>query len=158
MTKSEKQSLYDLIVLAVSEAHNAGKDHIPIPLARINSIKKILLPGQAEDGLPKSEYEMFNAWLAVNAPNLLRMKSPISEAEHARISEWEDKKLILKVIEAMNNHAPLTKKYVSAYSTLKNWYSRDINSTTYAKQISHNQEGTSSVDRARAIIAGANSR
>ena len=158
MTKSEKQNLYDLIVLAVSEAHNAGKDHIPIPLARINSIKKILLPNQAEDGLPKSEYEMFNAWLAVNAPNLLRMKSPISEAEHAKISEWEDKKLILKVIEAMNNHAPLTKKYVSAYSTLKNWYSRDINSTTYAKQIV-NQEGTATyAERARAMVARANAK
>ena len=151
MTKTQLQSLYDLAEIAVKEAYEAGIDNQSLPLQRLEAIKRILLPSQVENG-PQTEYQRFQSYLEANAPSLLKMKYPISEAQHVKLSELTDKALILKTIQSMDNWLPLVKKNSSAYSTLLAWYHKDKNSPNYGKQSTGNKEAGTITDRARSII------
>lgn len=149
MTKTQAQSLYDLTELAFKEAYEAGRDNQTIPLERLQSIKRILLPNQADDSLPQTDYQRFLSYLEANAPSLLKMKEPVTEAQYAKLCELGNKKLLLKVIDNMSNWKPLCTKNLSAFKTIINWYNKD---TENGKQSTGTQATGSIADRARAII------
>lgn len=156
MNKNQAQSLFELIELAVTESHQAGKDHFACPQDRLNSIKRQLLPDQTNDGQTKTSFQLFQAHLESNARNVLTMKEPVTEAQHAKLCELDDLGIVMEVIEAMDNHAQLKKKYISAYKTIVGWYkirSTKQNTTYHGKQIASNQQSISSSDRAKSIIA-----
>ena len=147
MTKTQLQSLYDLAVLAVKEAYEAGIDNQSLPLQRLEAIKRILLPSQVESG-PKTEYQRFQSYLEANAPTLLKMREPVSEAQYVKLCELEDKKLLIKVIDNMSNWKPLCTKNISAFKTMINWYNKDND----GKQGTGNKEAGTITDRAKSII------
>jgi hypothetical protein len=73
----------------------------------------------------KSKYEQFNQWLEKYAPTVLKMKEPITiEQYHKLQAKYHDQKdLLLKKLQAMDNKVTLLKEYKSAYKTLDNWMS-----------------------------------
>jgi len=70
------------------------------------------------------EFLKFNDWLKENAPNVLKLKEPISEAQYLKLKEY-DRTIIKETLISMHNFKNLTKNYVSAYITLTNWIKRN---------------------------------
>lgn len=70
------------------------------------------------------EFLKFNDWLKENAPNVLKLKEPISEAQYLKLKEF-DRTIIKETLISMHNFKNLTKNYVSAYITLTNWIKRN---------------------------------
>jgi hypothetical protein len=73
------------------------------------------------DEKQKSEFEKFAEWIETHAPDLNRLKEPISIQQYWKLREHYKKIEITNMCEKMHNNANLTKKYKSAYITLKNW-------------------------------------
>jgi hypothetical protein len=85
------------------------------------------------------EYLKFNDWLKENAPNVLKLKEPISEEQYFKLKE-HDRTLLKDTLIAMHNFKDLRKKYVSAYLTLNNWIKRNNKTENGKSRISTNIE------------------
>jgi len=85
------------------------------------------------------EYLKFNDWLKENAPNVLKLKEPISEEQYFKLKE-HDRTLLKDTLIAMHNFKDLRKKYVSAYLTLNNWIKRNNKQENGKSRISTNIE------------------
>lgn len=78
------------------------------------------------------EYLKFNDWLKNNAPNVLKMKEPITEEQFQKLKKF-DRQALKETLIAMHNFKDLKKKYISAYLTLNNWVKRQSNNTENGK-------------------------
>lgn len=72
------------------------------------------------------KFEGFNLWLKKNAPEVLKMKKPLTVDEYKKISDQISSKklsqeIVVEVFTAMGNKPDLVKKYTSAYQTLLSW-------------------------------------
>jgi hypothetical protein len=85
------------------------------------------------------EYLKFNDWCKENAPNVLKLKEPISEEQYFKLKE-HDRFLLKDTLIAMHNFKDLRKKYVSAYLTLNNWIKRNNKQENGKSRISTNIE------------------
>jgi len=85
------------------------------------------------------EYSKFNDWCKENAPNVLKLKEPISEEQYFKLKE-HDRTLLKDTLIAMHNFKDLKKKYVSAYLTLNNWIKRNNKQENGKSRISTNIE------------------
>jgi len=68
----------------------------------------------------KKAYESFKIWATENAPNILKMKEPITIEQLLKIKQEFEPKTILRVFSNMHNYQPLFKN-VSANLTFRNW-------------------------------------
>lgn len=67
----------------------------------------------------------FQKWILRNAPNVSRMKQPLTLEQYLKLKKkGYTGKEVQEVLLQMHNHAPLLKKYVSAYLTVLNWLRR----------------------------------
>lgn len=90
---------------------------------------KPLSPAPADGGseLPAEETSTPNplpawqTWLLANAPEVLRLKTPLTAEQWAKLVTAFGEPLTQEVLLAMQNHAGLTKKYTSAYLTALDW-------------------------------------
>lgn len=73
------------------------------------------------DETKKSEFDKFSEWLQTHAPDLNSLKEPITIQQYWKLRETYKKIEITNMCEKMHNNTNLTKKYKSAYITLKNW-------------------------------------
>jgi len=94
------------------------KRDLPTNKEGINNTNTIVL---VFDEKQKSEFEKFAEWIETHAPDLNRLKEPISIQQYWKLREHYKKIEITNMCEKMHNNANLTKKYKSAYITLKNW-------------------------------------
>lgn len=83
------------------------------------------------------EFLKFNQWLKNNAPNVLKLKEPITQDQFEKLKQF-DKNVIADTLIAMHNKKDLTKKYVSAYLTLINWIKRYKNNDNGKSRIDNN--------------------
>jgi hypothetical protein len=60
-------------------------------------------------------------WIKEELPNVSKMKQQLTYAEIDKLEAEFGKKEIQETLEAMDNFAPLTKKYLSVYRTCRNW-------------------------------------
>jgi hypothetical protein len=72
----------------------------------------------------KEKFDAFTAWLKENAPNVLKMKEPLTLDQYTELTKRIGK--IGGICKRMHNHQPLLKKNVSAYLTIINWHERDL--------------------------------
>lgn len=63
-------------------------------------------------------------WLLANAPEVLRLKTPLTAEQWASLVADFGEPLVQEVLLAMQNHAGLTRKYVSANLTARDWCKR----------------------------------
>ena len=66
----------------------------------------------------------WQTWLLANAPEVLRLKTPLSADQWAKLVAAFGEPLTHEVLLAMQNHAGLAKKYTSAYLTALDWAKR----------------------------------
>ncbi len=69
----------------------------------------------------KKEFFDFQEWIGKNTPALLDMKEPFLIEHFTELRKKYTKRQITDMCEKMHNNNGLTKKYKSAYVTLKNW-------------------------------------
>ena len=74
-------------------------------------------------------YNLFQEWLAKNAPRVLKMKNPITMEQYAQLrKEFNNpalKKLLTDTLLAMENWKDLNKN-LHAFATVRKWASREI--------------------------------
>jgi hypothetical protein len=70
-------------------------------------------------------YAKFKEWCNENAPEVMKMKYPISRDEFNKLKEEFGVDIMCKYLSAMSNWSPLLKKCTSANMTLRNWIRRD---------------------------------
>lgn len=90
--------------------------------------KEIYTPLHTNVCIPPSPFEKFKVWVLENAPRVSRMKEPFTEAQFLKAKEVVGTEEMQRLLTAMHNYEPLTKKNVSAYLTLMNWWRRDAKS------------------------------
>jgi hypothetical protein len=66
----------------------------------------------------------WQTWLLANAPEVLRLKTPLTAEQWASLVADFGEPLVQEVLLSMQNHAGLTKKYVSANLTARDWCKR----------------------------------
>ena len=69
----------------------------------------------------KTPYDKFCGWVKTNAPNVLKLQRQITETQFLKLKEKYDYKQIISILQSMDNHKELTKKYTSVYLTFLNW-------------------------------------
>lgn len=148
MNKQQYQNTYDLVVIAIAESYQAGLTNQCEPVEKLKAIKQLLLPDQLDSDEPKTDYQNFNEFLKKNAPNLLKMKEPVTDMQYKKLCELSNKKLLVEVIANMSNWQPLLRKNISAYKTIINWYNKD----SHGKQNTGTADKLTSSDRGKAII------
>ena len=72
-----------------------------------------------------SPFGDFVGWIAVNAPQVAKMKEPFTEDEFNRLFAEYYPEDIYRTLGAMHNYKPLLTKSVSANLTVRNWLRRD---------------------------------
>ena len=60
-------------------------------------------------------------WIEAKTPRVQKLKQPITDEEAERIMEEYDATLTKEILESMDNHKDLLKKYVSANKTFRSW-------------------------------------
>lgn len=66
----------------------------------------------------------WQAWLLANAPEVLRLKTPLTAEQWTSLVADFGEPLVQEVLLAMQNHVGLTKKYTSANLTARDWCKR----------------------------------
>jgi len=66
----------------------------------------------------------WQAWLLANAPEVLRLKTPLTAEQWQSLVADFGEPLVQEVLLAMQNHVGLTKKYTSANLTARDWCKR----------------------------------
>ncbi|MGI4871279.1 MAG: hypothetical protein ACRYFX_08885 [Janthinobacterium lividum] len=66
----------------------------------------------------------WQVWLTANAPEVLRLKTPLTAEQWTALTADFGEPLVQEVLLAMQNHSGLTKKYTSANLTARDWCKR----------------------------------
>lgn len=69
----------------------------------------------------KDKFKSFENWVAMNAPQVGKLKSPFTIEQFSKLKEKYDSEDIMAVLTAMENKKTLLKEYNSAYLTCDNW-------------------------------------
>lgn len=69
----------------------------------------------------KSDFDKFNDWMDSNCPRVRQMKNQMTEQSFDKLKSKYDSFKLIEILENMENHKPLLKKYVDVYKTLNNW-------------------------------------
>lgn len=107
--------------------------------------QEVIEPEEVKD-INDLAYEKFLKWQDSHAPEVKKMKHPISKDDFIKLRNKYDADMIADYLERMNNWAPLRKRCTSAYKTLINWIKRDEKSGNQAKDGSNSSRpGNTSV-------------
>lgn len=82
-------------------------------------------PDGVQKKSPPTPYENFLAWMRENTPNVLKLKSQVSESQYAKLREKYSHKQLVDILLAMENYKELTKKYTSVYLTFLKWAKKE---------------------------------
>lgn len=80
---------------------------------------------EVADNAPSEAYAKFNQWCRENAPEVLKMKYPITESQFNKLREDYDGDTVAEYLKQMSNWQPLLKRCTNANLTLRNWITRD---------------------------------
>lgn len=86
----------------------------------IHSNNTIIIDSEVFD-----EFEDFKRWILDNAPNVAKMKEPITREQFERLFADYPAEVIYEKLGAMHNYKPLLSKCNSANLTIRNWIRRD---------------------------------
>jgi hypothetical protein len=80
--------------------------------------------GEVEVNSTPEALPAWQTWLLANAPEVLRLKTPLTADQWTKLVTTFGEPLTQEVLLAMQNHAGLAKKYTSAYLTALDWAKR----------------------------------
>ncbi len=73
---------------------------------------------------PSADLPAWQSWLLANAPEVQRLKTPLTAEQWASLVADFGEPLVQEVLLAMQNHVGLTRKYTSANLTARDWCKR----------------------------------
>lgn len=87
-------------------------------------------------------FNSFQQWIQEYAPNVSKMKEPITIDQFLKLKEQFSSERIMEFLKKMHNWKPLLKKNNSAYLTLINWSKNGFNTEepTKGKTVSNHRE------------------
>ena len=72
-------------------------------------------------------FEKFNLWLKKEAPNVLKIKNQITEAQFDKLKQTYNSKQIMDIVLNLDNFKDAPKKYTNVNRTVTNWLQRENN-------------------------------
>ena len=82
-----------------------------------------------KDPLLKARFDNLTKWMQENTPNVLRLSSPLTEKQYAKIKEKYNSDQLKHILLAMENYKELNKRYRSVYLTFLKWASKEYGTT-----------------------------
>ena len=76
-----------------------------------------------------TQFEKFNLWLKKEAPNVLKIKNQITEAQFDKLKQTYNSKQIMDIVLNLDNFKDAPKKYTNVNRTVTNWLQRENNKT-----------------------------
>lgn len=74
-----------------------------------------------------TQFEKFNIWLKKEAPNVLKIKNQITEAQFDKLKQTYNSKQIMDIVLNLDNFKDAPKKYTNVNRTVTNWLQRENN-------------------------------
>ena len=74
-----------------------------------------------------TQFEKFNLWLKKEAPNVLKIKNQITEAQFDKLKQTYNSKQIMDIVLNLDNFKDAPKKYTNVNRTVTNWLQRENN-------------------------------
>ena len=86
---------------------------------------------RSEQKVPSTntQFEKFNLWLKKEAPNVLKIKNQITEAQFEKLKQTYNSKQIMDIVLNLDNFKDAPKKYTNVNRTVTNWLQRENNKT-----------------------------
>ena len=86
---------------------------------------------RSEQKVPSTntQFEKFNLWLKKEAPNVLKIKNQITEAQFDKLKQTYNSKQIMDIVLNLDNFKDAPKKYTNVNRTVTNWLQRENNKT-----------------------------
>ena len=86
---------------------------------------------RSEQKVPNTNtpFEKFNLWLKKEAPNVLKIKNQITEAQFDKLKQTYNSKQIMDIVLNLDNFKDAPKKYTNVNRTVTNWLQRENNKT-----------------------------
>lgn len=86
---------------------------------------------RSEQKVPSTNtpFEKFNLWLKKEAPNVLKIKNQITEAQFDKLKQTYNSKQIMDIVLNLDNFKDAPKKYTNVNRTVTNWLQRENNKT-----------------------------
>jgi len=86
---------------------------------------------RSEQKVPSAntQFEKFNLWLKKEAPNVLKIKNQITEAQFDKLKQTYNSKQIMDIVLNLDNFKDAPKKYTNVNRTVTNWLQRENNKT-----------------------------
>ena len=78
-----------------------------------------------KDPLLKTRFDNLTKWMQENTPNVLKLSSPLTEKQYAKIKEKYRSEQLKHILLAMENYKELNKKYRSVYLTFLKWANKE---------------------------------
>ena len=84
---------------------------------------------RSEQKVPNTNtpFEKFNLWLKKEAPNVLKIKNQITEAQFDKLKQTYNSKQIMDIVLNLDNFKDAPKKYTNVNRTITNWLQRENN-------------------------------
>ena len=77
------------------------------------------------------KFENLTEWMRENTPNVLKLSSPLTEKQYAKIKERYNSEQLTRILLAMENYKDLNKRYRSVYLTFLRWAEKEYNTNGY---------------------------
>lgn len=104
---------------------NVNVDVLPIGNINTSSVMLDAVAPKKEISEDQDSYNKFNTWLSQFAPNVLKMKEPITCEQLVSLKKDYSLGVIKDIFLKMHNYKPLLTKNVSANLTFRNWSKRE---------------------------------
>ena len=119
---------YQKITNVTDNDNDNDNDNKEIVSTNVEPIKKST--DVLKESHTSTRYENFISWMKENTPTVLKLKTGITEEQFAKIRKQYEFEQIASVLQSMENHKELTKKYTSAYLTFIKWAKREYGDKT----------------------------
>jgi len=117
-SKSAKTRWEDANAMRTHSDGNAIKEKKGKEKKGNNTITNVIVFSEEQ----KKEFDLFQNWIEKNTPSLFSMCEPFTTEQYFEIRDMGyRKRQMTDMCEKMHNNNSLTKKYKSAFITLKNW-------------------------------------
>lgn len=94
-----------------------------------NNIQETSSDEDAKKDPNQKRFENLTKWMQENTPNVLKLSSPLTEKQYAKIKEKYNSEQLKHILLAMENYKELNKKYRSVYLTFLKWASKEYGTT-----------------------------
>lgn len=99
-----------------------------VKVSKVKRSKDMHTHIEAHEQKDIDSWNKFQSWVNENTPRLNQMKKPLTIDQYLKLKNTVETKILMKVLAAMENFAPLLTKYTSTNLTIQSWVEREKSS------------------------------